>query len=239
MRLCNVPDCGRKHNARGLCTPHWKQWKAGLPLTKVTSRAEQSARRCSFAGCGRKHQAKGLCMTHYSQQLAGETLTDIHVPALICSQPDCGRPHAARGLCNAHWQQAHRNRPLLNPRKYTAYGSAYDYAVLNLKVDANGCWNWTGVTSQGYGVWSYKRQVRAHRAVYELYMGEILPKYLALDHRCRNRLCCNPEHLDPVTARENNQRMMAYRAVAARVAELSAENDRLRAKLVESGTKAA
>lgn len=32
------------------------------------------------------------------------------------------------------------------------------------------------------------------------------PKGLELDHLCKNPPCCNPEHLDPVTRRENNRR---------------------------------
>lgn len=68
------------------------------------------------------------------------------------------------------------------------------------------CWEWVGGKSHGYGYFSIgKKLVRAHRFLYELYKGKI-PIGLDLDHLCRNRKCVNPEHLEPVTRRENMNR---------------------------------
>lgn len=65
------------------------------------------------------------------------------------------------------------------------------------------CWFWTGaVQSKGYG--NYKSKL-AHRVSYEKYVGKI-PEGLTLDHLCRNKLCVNPAHLEPVTQYENNMR---------------------------------
>jgi len=41
-----------------------------------------------------------------------------------------------------------------------------------------------------------------HRVAYEEWRGDI-PDGLVIDHLCRNRKCCNPDHLEPVTHREN------------------------------------
>lgn len=46
---------------------------------------------------------------------------------------------------------------------------------------------------------------RAHRVAYELLVGPI-PEGLVLDHLCRVRHCVNPDHLEPVTKRENERR---------------------------------
>ncbi len=69
-----------------------------------------------------------------------------------------------------------------------------------------GCWLWLGyVNNQGYGVIGKKHKQRAHRLVYECLVGPI-PSGLQLDHKCRVRSCVNPDHLEPVTNRENTLR---------------------------------
>jgi len=50
-------------------------------------------------------------------------------------------------------------------------------------------------------MWFGKNKV-AHRISYELLKGDI-PEGLDLDHLCRNRGCVNPDHLEPVTRKEN------------------------------------
>jgi len=69
---------------------------------------------------------------------------------------------------------------------------------------ADGCWVWTGALNKaGYGaIGSGTKVLRTHRVMYEHLVGPI-PDGLQLDHLCRNRACCNPEHLEPVTNHEN------------------------------------
>ena len=75
------------------------------------------------------------------------------------------------------------------------------------KVDKQeGCWLWTGATSHGYGQLKVgKGLMYAHRYAYELLVGPI-PEGLTLDHLCRNHPCVKPEHLEPVSGRENTLR---------------------------------
>lgn len=78
-----------------------------------------------------------------------------------------------------------------------------------------GCWNWTGgKTPGGYG--RIGRFDYTHRLTYKTLVGRI-PDGLQIDHLCRNRACCNPEHLEPVTQRENILRSpVALAAINAR-----------------------
>src|SRR6478752_5165546 len=71
-------------------------------------------------------------------------------------------------------------------------------------LQENGCWEWVGSVrkNDGYGRWSVGKGTLAHRVIYEKMRGAV-PKGLELDHLCRNRLCVNPDHLEPVTTREN------------------------------------
>lgn len=75
------------------------------------------------------------------------------------------------------------------------------------KETSTGCWEWqTGAAPSGYGVARVNgRSVRAHRAVYEALVGPI-PEGMVLDHGCRNKICVNPSHLQPVTVAENTRR---------------------------------
>lgn len=79
------------------------------------------------------------------------------------------------------------------------------------------CWLWEGsVVSDGYGSirhlgvwWS------THRYVYTTLVGTI-PEGLELDHLCNVRNCVNPDHLEPVTGRENKRRVGARRKMCSR-----------------------
>lgn len=72
----------------------------------------------------------------------------------------------------------------------------------------SGCWLWMGsVDGRGYGMIKVNtdRTRRAHIVSYELANGPV-PDGLVLDHLCRVTCCANPDHLEPVTSRENIQR---------------------------------
>ena len=71
----------------------------------------------------------------------------------------------------------------------------------------SGCWEWTAYrNADGYGIFSVgSRPVLAHRFSYEKFVGQI-PEGKQLDHKCRNRSCVNPYHLEVVTNKENARR---------------------------------
>lgn len=70
---------------------------------------------------------------------------------------------------------------------------------------ATPCWAWiAGKGGKGYGQFQEKtkKAVSAHLYCYRVLVGPV-PDGLTLDHLCRNRCCCNPAHVEPVTLGEN------------------------------------
>jgi hypothetical protein len=74
------------------------------------------------------------------------------------------------------------------------------------------CWTWPGPTSgesgrgKGYGRTCIDGgTVATHKAMWICEHGPIPPRK-QLDHLCGNRLCCNPDHLELVTHKQNQKR---------------------------------
>jgi hypothetical protein len=78
----------------------------------------------------------------------------------------------------------------------------------------DGCWLWLGSVVCQYGyfhLWFLRDGVLvktgmvAHKFAF-LSSGGIITEGLVLDHLCKNKLCVRPDHLEPVTQRENLRR---------------------------------
>jgi hypothetical protein len=89
------------------------------------------------------------------------------------------------------------------------YDVLTDAEKAKIAVDGNGCWLWLGyVMPTGYGCaplgmakrWGGSRYT--HRIFYTRFVGEV-PEGLEIDHLCRVKRCCNPDHLEAVTRSVN------------------------------------
>jgi len=97
------------------------------------------------------------------------------------------------------------------------YRPAIDRFAEKVALVDSGCIEWIASTdSKGYGKFHIGpgRLTPAHRWSYEHHIGPI-PAGLHVDHLCRNRRCINPDHLEPVTQRENLLRGVGPAAVNA------------------------
>jgi hypothetical protein len=85
------------------------------------------------------------------------------------------------------------------------------------RLPDSGCWEWRGRNnSLGYGRVKHNGLMQqAHRVVW-LILRKPIPDRLVLDHLCRNTICVNPDHLEPVTQRENTLRGETVPAANAR-----------------------
>src|SRR5690625_4821589 len=117
---------------------------------------------------------------------------------IIARNPKWSSAHyATRRFCSRACQSA--NNPNVT-RDYT--------------ITETGCWEWLGrLDRNGYGkaydpsMPAGQRVDWAHRVSYRVHRGAI-PEGKQLDHLCSNPPCINPEHLEPVTQRENIRRAM-------------------------------
>lgn len=77
----------------------------------------------------------------------------------------------------------------------------------NVLIDPRGCWLWLkSLDDRGYGRVSVRGRIKkAHVAAFIELRGAP-PAGTVLDHTCRTRHCCNPEHLEPVPGVVNTRR---------------------------------
>ncbi len=89
----------------------------------------------------------------------------------------------------------------------------------DVEINSDGCWIWTRKIKRGYPIANAGRMMLVHRIVLEAKHGKKLGSQAA-HHVCANTTCVNPEHLQPVTHRDNTAEMLARQSYLARIKEL-------------------
>ena len=102
---------------------------------------------------------------------------------------------------NFFWKSVDKNGPI--PTNRPELGPCW---ICHRKVGSNGYIHMTKFQL---------KRTRPHRLAYELVKGPI-PQGLHIDHLCRNRICVNPDHMEPVTLVENVMRGESIFAKQAR-----------------------
>lgn len=65
-------------------------------------------------------------------------------------------------------------------------------------VDLDACWPWIAAnTVRGYGCfWYHGKYVSSHRFAYALANHRQIEELKVIRHKCDNKICCNPKHLE-------------------------------------------
>lgn len=179
--------------------------------------------KCVFDTCINNVYAKGMCSAHYSQMRRGKDLKPIKIKynhsSLPCSFNGCVNKQQAKGLCGAHWRQQHLGKTLSKLKNQEHILER----IMKQVEKTDSCWNWQGRKSgkqNEYGQISLSgKQTMVHRIVFEELVRQLKPGE-TIDHICRNKLCCNPEHLEAVSLKDNVKRMHAYRSLQKEIDRL-------------------
>jgi len=99
--------------------------------------------------------------------------------------------------------------------KFENHARFFKYIKINQETD---CWEWAGYAAGRYGRFNLKSPkgwlpFQAHRVSWSIFKGELTPG-LVLDHKCRNKICVNVDHLrevtDQVNTTQNSESFVAY-----------------------------
>lgn len=147
-------------------------------------------------------------------------------------QCGCGQPVENYRTTDHRWGQI-KGQPRKFLQGHNLRKSPVDWVAEDRGYDTP-CWIWQlYIDAGGYGIKYYDGRSRvAHKVLYEAKYGPV-PDGLELDHLCRNRACCNPDHLETVTRAVNIRRgdktkltpddVRMVRASDASAAELAVE----------------
>lgn len=140
----------------------------------------------------------------------------------MCAAPECAAKAISKGYCPKHYMRL-KNRGTLDVTIRRDWSPLQRILQKTITL-SNGCLEFIGARSGGYGQISVgNRRMRAvHLVVYEHFNGST-PKGMEIDHICRNRACCNPWHLEPVTHAENVRRGLSPLQASVRNADLNRE----------------
>mgnify|MGYP003414498065 CR=1 FL=1 len=124
-----------------------------------------------------------------------------------CLIEECKRAIHSNNLCRTHGRRLNEgktlNEPIRQRRWFGKFSNPDSYFQALLNTNGN-CWEWQGpIEPAGYGKMKWGNiNTRAHVYAWEFF-GFDRTSGLVLDHICKNKICCNPEHLQEVTIAEN------------------------------------
>ena len=110
-----------------------------------------------------------------------------------------------------------------------------------IKITPYECYEWQRTKLQaGYGLVNSKviaaecgtkNNVQTHRMMWVYAHGKLPPDGMHVHHLCYNKSCCNPEHLELLTQRENSNDAGMVHHMRVRYAQLMVKNRKLKTQI--------
>ena len=239
--ICKEEGCERKVQARKMCVMHYRRWhraEGGKERTytctgcgneyTIRRKPEGSRRFCSVS-CLQLwiHTDEGV----KARQAEGYQTYVRTILNTYRQCANCDKEFLVAGAlstycsdqCAEEWKrrsELDRRPPLRKAYEANDYKGILEAIEEQVSKTESGCWEWPQVNARGYTrVIIEDRYIAVHRlaleAKYEAPLGS-----QAAHHVCANTKCVNPEHLQPVTHRDNVAEMLARHSYLNRIAEL-------------------
>lgn len=206
---CKETDCHRKVQARGMCTTHYSYWqRANTKLALV----------CKQCGKPFMHNRadKATCSLDCQYTFA---LSTEGWQARDTMRPSKPKPAKKTSLeLAATWEA--KWSPIRAAYERQDWPALIEAIKSDSVLTSAGCWQWQRKLKDNYPT------VKIAGKTYQVHRLSLHAKHakplgvLAAHHKCGNSRCVNPEHLQPVTHRENVAEMMARTSLEARIEEL-------------------
>lgn len=229
-KTCTLDGCERALRARGLCSSHYNAaHHPNRHAKKMTPCTWCGTEVLKGSGGGRKYGAvcSDQCRAWLSYPfciLPADHWARWYGKSSTWPRKSSVMTEAGRRRHN-EWAERSRS-PLAVAVRDGEHAEVVRLIKQDVLVTETGCWEWQRRLKDGYPqirlAFNGKHvNAQVHRLSLEAKHGKPLGRQAA-HHICANTRCVNPEHLQPVTHRENMAEMMQRNYFITRIHELEA-----------------
>lgn len=177
------------------------------------------SKKCSVEDCDRVKTARGWCQTHYARwRKHGDVTVGAKYYPDTCTIEGCDRKYSSRGWCHTHYTRWRKHG---DPEK-VMNSFTVEERFFQKVIKGDYCWEWSA-SKDMYGYTTFVGDGdyhTGHRFSYDYHNKTKTPSYIQIHHKCGNRGCVNPKHLQAVTPKENLAEMLERNFYLRRIDQL-------------------